>query len=287
MFSVKTENILLNYFVLLFTIGLLLSFNLNISLLIVFTILLLSGIFLFFDKYFFFKLSFLLSILLSILFLFSLPTLNILVILILFIAISQICLSFTYFLLFPILYFHFDFLEIYLVISIFILTLIFTFLFGLRKLNREFNKKLFSNELKNRFFRHDICNLCSIIFLQNKDKNLEPILEKMRLNLRSPEISSKSSIAGLLRKTVYLLDYDYNLKIANNFFLMGDDLSWVCFFYNLLENYGKRGSTIIVQNEAVYISLKKGRRKALDRFLSSQFVKDSVDIKDGVLKFKY
>ena len=288
MFSVRTENILLNYFVLLFTIGLLFIYSftlINFLLLLLFVI---SGLFLFFDRYFFFKQLFLLSILTSILFLFySINYSSILVLLVLFISVSQICLSFTYFLLFPLLYFYFDFWEIYFVISILIITLIFTFWFSLKKLNDEFNKKVFSNELRYRFFKHDLGNLCSIMFLQNRDKKLEPILEEIRVNLSSKSSNSKTSIAGLLRKTVYFLNYDYNLKICDNFFLNGDDFSWFCFFYNLLGNYGKTGCTVVIENNSIFIQLKKEDRKKLKKFLKEQFTWDSVEIEADVLKFNY
>ncbi len=287
MFSVKTENILLNYFILLFTVCVLFLEHFSPLLFILLFIFMFSGILLFFDKYFFFKLLFLFGILLTIFFLFSLPTLNILYLLILFVAISQICSSCAYFFLLPLFYLYFNFFEAYLLISIFILILVFTFFFGIKRLNKEFHRKLFSKEVEYNFLRHDISNLCTIVFFKNKDKSLEPILEEMRLNLHPETNSLKISVAGLLRASVYLLEYDFNLKIKDNFFLLGDNLSWICFFYYLLENYAKKGSTIVVVKDSVFVALKKGDRKELDEFLANHFVRESVEIKDNVLKFNY
>lgn len=157
----------------------------------------------------------------------------------------------------------------------------------MKRLNKEFNSKLFSKEVEYNFLRHDISNLCSIVFFKNKDKSLEPILEEMKLNLHKKGDSSKISVAGILRTSVYLLEYNFNLKIKNNFFLLGENLSWICFFHYLLENYAKKGSTIVVFEESVFVILKEGNKEDLDKFLSNHFVKESVKIKDNVLTFNY
>jgi hypothetical protein len=287
MFSVKTENILLNYFVVLFTFGLLFFYHLTLPFLLLFIFFVFCGVSLYFDRYFFFKISFIFLILLSILYLFHLPNLNILVLLVLFISLSQIYFLFSYFLLLIFLNFHFEFLGTFLVVSILVLILISSFFLSSKTLNKEFNKKLFSSEAKHRFFVHDICNLFTVLFLKNKDRKLEPILNKMKLNLRLNDSESKSSAAGLLRMTIYFLNYDYNLKVKQNFFLVGENLSWVCFFYNLLENYTKKGSTVVVDENSVFVVLKKSEMEELQNFLQNQFVKESVEIKNNVLKFTY
>ena len=288
MFSVRTDNILLNYFVVLFTLGIFSVYRSDLY--ILFFGFLCSGILLFFDRYFYFKTSFLLLVIISIFWLLSSAKFNLMIILILFIALSQIHFSLSYLALFFFLFAKFDTLEIYLIFSIFIFSLAFAMFYKLRTLRQNFYAKLFNSESRYSIFRHNIANLCSIIFLKNKDKSLDPVLEEIRSSLHSESTygeNSKFSIAGLLRITICFLNYDYNLKVKENFFILGDDLIWVCFFYTLLENYGKRGSTIVVKGNSMFVVLTGEDFKSLDTFLSNQLLSNNCEIERNILKINY
>ncbi len=287
MFSVRAENILLNYFIVIFIISMLFIYYSSLVFLVLFIFLIFSGILLYFDKFFYFKISFLLGLLISLFFLFSLPNLNILILLVLIISLSQISLLVAYLILLAFINFYFEFLEIYLVISVSILTILLSIFWGMKKLNKEIIEKLFSSEARHYFVIHDICNLCSIVFLKNKDKNLEPILNKVRLKLYEEKSSSKISAGGLLRMVIYFLDFDYNLKVRQNFFIFGRNLSWFSFFYNLLCGYVKKGSTIVVDKNSMVFVLKKCDMNYLKKFLKNHIMNDNVEIRGNQLRFIY
>ncbi len=297
MFSVKSENILLNYFVALFSISLVLLYNLfSESLFFLTPLLILSlnflfcGFLLFFDKYFFFKMSFLISLLVAIIyFLINSPS-SFIIIVVLFICLSQICNILSYFVLFSFLLLTTEIFEVYLVIGILALILVFSILFGLRKLREDFYSNLFYFEGRHSVFRHNIANLCSVLFFKNKDKSLAPFLEEIRESLNTEGYKLRNanhSIAGILRISIYFLNYDYNLRVKNNFRIEGEDLLWICFFYNLLEKFGKIGSTILIEEMRVTVYLSNFSSKDLDDFVKNQLIAHCVNVEGNVLQINY
>ncbi len=150
------------------------------------------------------------------------------------------------------------------------------------------NTRLFTAETRHLLFRHELCNLYSIVFLKNKDESLQPTLEKIRKSFDFEQEDCKSSIGGLLRMSIFFKDYDYNLRIKENYFVYGSNFSWVCFFCILFEKYVKKGSNIFVSKEEMVFVLKKGfDSKELNDFLKTQFVKERVSINGNILKFYY
>jgi hypothetical protein len=297
MFSVKSENILLNYFVVLLTLGLYFFYalffgkdSLSLIFAILFILLLFAGFLLYFDRYFFFKISFVIILFIAILYLVFSSSFSLLILLVLFISLSQLCNLLSYLTLFVFLLLYVDVVEIYLVFAVFIFSLIFTFLFKLRQIQKGIYSRLFLSESKYSLLKHSIGNLCSILFFKNKDDELSPFLEEMRLALQNEKTllgESETSVAGLFRLIVYFLDYGFNLKIKGNFYLTGKDLFWLCLFYNILEIYAKKGSTIVIQNGIVLIPLKNGAKNELFSFLKRQLVADRVEIRNNVLKLSY
>lgn len=288
MFSARTENILLNYFLVLLTVGL--SFIISSSPAYLFLLLFLFslGLFLLFDKYYFFKITFVPTIMLAIFLEFFILDANMIFIIILFISLAQICILLSYLTLFVSLLLTFEIFNLSLLIPIFLLALLFSLFSGFGKIKREMSRKLFTAETRHLLFKHELCNLYSIVFLKNKDENLKPTLEKIRKSFDFKTESSKSSIAGLLRMSVYLQDYNYNLSIKENFFIYGSNFSWMCFFCILFEKYVKKGSNVFVSKKEVVFVLKKDfRKKELDDFLKTQFVNERVSVENGVLKFYY
>lgn len=290
MFSVRAENILLNYFVVLFTVGFLLFYSFSHILLGIFLGIIFCGLLLYFDRYFFFKMAFLITILIAIFVILFSSSSKILVLFLLIISLSQLCLLLAYIILSFFLLKFFEFLDIYIIFSVCFFSLIFTLFFGLRKMTKEFYSKLFSTEGRFCSFRHNLGNLCSVIFLKNKDHSLDSVLEEMKLNFYLNEsVSEKSqlSVAGLLRMTIYFLNYEYNLSVKKNFHILGDNLSWVCFFCHLLDNYCKRGSTIVLKEDGIFIVLNDVNRKELKKFLANELVMNKSEIRGNVLKLVY
>ncbi len=288
MFSVKTENILLNYFLVLLIIGFSWILSFTFAYLLLLFLFLFLGIFLIYDKYYYFKVAFvpmvILAIFLEILFLNS----NIVVLILLFISLAQICLLISYITLFLLIFIDFPHFNLFLLIPIFLLVLLFSFFSGFQKLKKDMSSKLFIAETRHLLFRHELCNLYSIVFLKNKDKDLQPVLNKIRESVDFKQENQKSSIAGLLRMSIFFKDYDYNLNVKENYFIYGSNFSWICFFCILFEKYVKKGSSVFVSKEEVIFVLKKGfDSKELNDFLKTQFVKERISIDGNILKFYY
>jgi len=281
---------LLNYFVVLFAVGFLFFYSFSYLLFGIFLALIFCGVLLYFDRYFFFKIAFLVTILIAIFVILFSSVSKMLVLFLLVISLSQLCLIFAYITLSFFLLKYFEFLDVYLIFSVCLFSLIFTVFFGLRQMTKEFYCKLFSTEGRFCIFRHNLGNLCSIILLKNKDRSLDSVLEEMKLNFHSNEsISEKlqSSVAGLLRMTIYFLNYEYNLSVKNNFYIFGDNLPWVCFFCHLLENYCKKGSTIVLKEDCVFIVLDSANKRELKNFLANELIINKSEIKGNVLKLVY
>ncbi len=205
-----------------------------------------------------------------------------------FIALSQICLLLSYIVLFAFLLIYLEFVEVFVITLAIIFILIASVFLGFRNIRTELNNKLFSFKAEHDVFKHDFSNLCTILFLQNKDINLKPTLDKMKMKLGLREFrNSQCSIAGLLRIAVYLLDYEYNLSVKRNFFVQGENIYWICFFSHILQYHTKRCSTIFVGEGFVTFRLKKEGCKNLKLFLKKQLRANDYEIDGSVLKLVY
>jgi hypothetical protein len=210
---------------------------------------------------------------------------NNLVFLLLLLSLAHISLFFTYSIILVYILYNFNYVDGFLVILVMSILISFSLLFYVIDPHKV-SKNVFTNicfyQNQLRIFKHDMSNLCSILFLKSKDEDLIPVLEKMRLALKESDSFTKEgfySAKDIIKKAVKILDYDYNIRVDEDFPIEGELTHLICFFLYILKNYVLRTSTIYLRKNEIMVSVKDVKIVDLEKLVQDKFSLEILDSK--------
>ncbi|GEM_PF-6651337 len=230
----------------------------------------LSGILYYFQKYFSFKKSFVLSLVIAIICAGFGQEFNILLLLVLFISLSRVFLFFAYILILIFLSGSFDILNFSLVAFVMAAVCFYLACYFCLDTKSIWRNHLFPKlcDYENRInlLNHDMGNLLTIFSLRNKDCSLNLVLKKMEntldMYLCSDEELKYCSLGKVICECVRDLNYNFNVDVQRDLKIKCCEKSLRIFCCCILADFVRFGSRVILEEKHLSFSLKD--RKAFE-----------------------
>ncbi len=150
--------------------------------------------------------------------------------------------------------------------------------------------KLFSFRKDQEIFIHNLSNSLAVLFLTNKDKKLCNVLKNIKncfVNFNMEKEKQEVYIAEIIKSCVCKIGYRNNVLVKNNFKVIVDVYELEMCLICILKNFSRFGSCIIIEENNIYIFLKRGVCLEEYKYLIREGCNCSVLEKEGKLFLKW